>query len=209
MSNLFDRNNYPTQEPDRLVTGDRFAWQRPDLVSDYPLADYTMTYHFSKDSGGGGTHHFTLSSTEADDNYYFEKPSSETESLSAGDWEWQLYAIRSSDSERVTLDYGITKFVLGELDTNNDLRSHAKKVLDAIEAVIEGRATIDQSSFSLGGRSLSRMSVDELMTFRDKYKAEYAREVKKSRIRNGKGSGNSVPVKFVSTGSINPTHLTK
>ena len=86
MSNLFDRDNYPTQEPDRLVTGDRFAWQRPDLVSDYPLADYTMTYHFSQDSGGGGTHHFTLSSTEADDNYYFEKPSSETTSLTAGDW---------------------------------------------------------------------------------------------------------------------------
>ena len=209
MSNKFDRANYPTQEPDQFVTGDRFAWQRPDLVTDYPLADYTMTYHFSGDSGGGGTHHFTLSATEADNNYYFEKPSSETESLSVGDWEWQLYAFRTSDSERITLDYGLAKFVYGELDTNNDLRSHAKKVLDAIEAVIEGRATIDQSSFSLAGRSLSRMSIDELMTFRDRYNAEYKREVKRSRIRNGKGSGNSVPVKFVSTGSVNPTNITK
>ena len=202
MSNQFDRDNYPVQEPDRLVTGDRFAWQRPDLVTDYPLADYTMTYHFSQDSGGGGTHHFTLSSTEANDNYYFEKPSSETTNLVAGDWKWQLYAIRTSDSERVTLDYGITKFSLGELDTNNDLRTHAKKVLDAIEAVIEGRATIDQSSFSLGGRSLSRLSVDELMTFRDRYHAEYLKEVKLARIRNKQGSGNTIKVNFGgSTGS--------
>lgn len=208
MSNLFDRDNYPTQEPDRLVTGDRFAWQRPDLVSDYPLADYTMTYHFSEDSGGGGTHHFTLSSTEADDNYYFEKPSSETATLSAGDWEWQLYAIRTSDSERITLDYGITKFVLGELDTNTDLRSHAKKVLDAIEAVIEGRATIDQSSFSLGGRSLSRMSIDELMTFRDRYKTEYLKEVKLSRIRNKQGSGNTIKVNFGSSTGSTPKSYT-
>lgn len=208
MSNLFDRDNYPTQEPDRLVTGDRFAWQRPDLVSDYPLADYTMTYHFSEDSGGGGTHHFTLSSTEADDNYYFEKPSSETATLSAGDWEWQLYAIRTSDSERITLDYGITKFVLGELDTNTDLRSHAKKVLDAIEAVIEGRATIDQSSFSLGGRSLSRMSIDELMTFRDRYHAEYLKEVKLARIRNKQGSGNTIKVNFGSSTGSTPKSYT-
>ena len=208
MSNLFDRNNYPTQEPDSLVTGDFFAWQRPDLVNDYPLADYTMTYHFSEDSGGGGTHHFTLSATEADDNYYFEKPATETVSLSAGDWQWQLYAIRTSDSERITIDHGITKFVLGELDTNTDLRSHAKKVLDNIEAVIEGRATIDQSSFSLGGRSLSRMSVDELMTFRDRYRAEYLKEVKLSRIRNKKGSGNTIKIQFGSGKSINPTSYT-
>lgn len=208
MSNLFDRDNYPTQEPDRLVTGDRFAWQRPDLVSDYPLADYTMTYHFSEDSGGGGTHHFTLSSTEANDNYYFEKPSSETDTLKAGDWKWQLYAIRTSDSERITIDYGITKFVLGELDTNEDLRTHAKKVLDAIEAVIEGRATIDQSSFSLGGRSLSRMSVDELMTFRDRYKAEYLKEVKLARIRNKQGSGNTIKVNFGSSTGSTPKSYT-
>lgn len=208
MSNLFDRDNYPTQEPDRLVTGDRFAWQRPDLVSDYPLADYTMTYHFSQDSGGGGTHHFTLSSTEADNNYYFEKPSSETTSLVAGDWKWQLYAIRTSDSQRITIDYGITKFTLGELDTNNDLRTHAKKVLDAIEAVIEGRATIDQSSFSLGGRSLSRMSIDELMTFRDRYKAEYLKEVKLARIRNKQGSGNTIKVNFGSSTGSTPKSYT-
>ena len=208
MSNLFDRDNYPTQEPDRLVTGDRFAWQRPDLVSDYPLADYTMTYHFSQDSGGGGTHHFTLSSTEADDNYYFEKPSSETTSLVAGDWKWQLYAIRTSDSQRITIDYGITKFSLGELDTNNDLRTHAKKVLDAIEAVIEGRATIDQSSFSLSGRSLSRMSIDELMTFRDRYKAEYLKEVKLARIRNKQGSGNTIKVNFGSSTGSTPKSYT-
>ena len=208
MSNLFDRDNYPTQEPDRLVTGDRFAWQRPDLVSDYPLADYTMTYHFSQDSGGGGTHHFTLSSTEADNNYYFEKPSSETTSLVAGDWKWQLYAIRTSDSQRITIDYGITKFSLGELDTNNDLRTHAKKVLDAIEAVIEGRATIDQSSFSLSGRSLSRMSIDELMTFRDRYKAEYLKEVKLARIRNKQGSGNTIKVNFGSSTGSTPKSYT-
>ena len=44
MANLFDRANYPTQEPDLLVVGDRWVWRRPDLVADYPTADYALTY---------------------------------------------------------------------------------------------------------------------------------------------------------------------
>ena len=44
-------------------------------------------------------------------------------------------------------------------DTNADLRSHAKIVLDSLEAVIQGRANMDQSSMSIAGRSLSRMSM--------------------------------------------------
>ena len=50
--------------------------------------------------------------------------------------------------------------------------------LDSLEAVISNRANIDQSSMSIAGRSLSRMSVDELLTFRNRYKAEYLKEIK-------------------------------
>ena len=106
------------------------------------------------------------------------------------------------------VDSGRTEITINLANTNADLRSHAKKVLDAIEAVIEGRATIDQSSFSLGGRSLSRMSVEELMTFRDRYKAEYMKEIKLARIRNKQGSGNTIKVQFGSLKNINPTEYT-
>ena len=81
-------------------------------------------------------------------------------------------------------------------NTNADLRSHAKKVLDAIEAVIENRATVDQSSFSIAGRSLSRMSIDELLTLKNRYKAEYLKEIKEARIKNKQRSGNTIGVKF-------------
>jgi hypothetical protein len=94
------------------------------------------------------------------------------------------------------VDSGRTSITQNLADTNADLRSHAKKVLDNIQAVIEGRATIDQSSMSIAGRSLSRMSVDELMTFRDRYKAEYLKEIKLARIRNGQGTGNTPKVRF-------------
>ena len=156
----------------------------------------------------GGNKKFTITATEADDTYYIEVGSSTTASYTAGDYIWEAYITRSADSERIMVDSGRTEITINLANTNADLRSHAKKVLDAIEAVIEGRATIDQSSFSLGGRSLSRMSVDELMTFRDRYKAEYMKEIKLARIRNKQGSGNTIKVQFGSLKNINPTEYT-
>lgn len=196
MSNAFDRENYPQKEPSTLVLGDYWAWKRDDLADTYPIGSYALTYEFHEDSGGGGTHKFTLTATEANDTYYIEAASSSTTSYSVGDYIWEAYITKTADSNRVMVDSGRTTITQNLADTNADLRSHAKKVLDSIEAVIEGRASIDQSSMSIGGRSLSRMSVDELMTFRDRYKAEYLKEIKLARIRNGQGTGNTPKVRF-------------
>jgi|TARA_R100000081_G_C4819215_1_gene178002 hypothetical protein len=196
MSNAFDRTNYPTSEPDVLVAGDRFTWKRDDLANDYPVSAYALTYEFHEDSGGTGSHKFTITATEADDTYYIEVASSTTASYTVGDYIWEAYITRSSDSERIMIDSGRTKITANLANTNVDLRSHAKKVLDAIEAVIENRASMDQSSMSIAGRSLSRMSIDELMTFRDRYKNEYLKEIKNARVLNKKPSGNTIKVKF-------------
>ena len=63
---------------------------------------------------------------------------------------------------------------------------------------------MDQSSMSIAGRSLSRLSIDELMTFRDRYKAEYLKEVKQLRIKNKRGSGNTIKVNFGRTTGTTP-----
>jgi hypothetical protein len=73
----------------------------------------------------------------------------------------------------------MTTLVANYADTNSDLRTHAKKVLDSIQAVIENRATVDQSSFTIAGRSLSRMTIEELFMVRDRYRAEFNEEVQK------------------------------
>ena len=208
MSNAFDRVNYTTKEPSQLVLGDFWAWRRDDLASDYPVGSYALTYEFHEDSGGGGTHKFTLTATEADDTYYIEAASSTTTGYTVGDYIWEAYITKTSDSNRVMVDSGRTEITENLANTNADLRSHAKIVLDALEAVIENRASMDQSSMSIAGRSLSRMSIDELMTFRDRYKAEYLKEIKLARIRNKQGSGNTVKVNFGSTQIKNVTDLT-
>ena len=196
MANLFDSANYPSQEPETLVVGDRWVWQRPDLVTDYPTDQYALTYEFHCDSGGGGNHQFTITATETTLAYVVEVASTVTDNYTAHQYKWYAFITRTSDSERVAVDEGMTTLVANYADTNADLRTHAKKVLDAVQAVIENRATIDQSSFSIAGRSLSMMSIDELFLVRDRYRAEYNQEVKKARIRNKKPSGNLIGVRF-------------
>ena len=178
MSNAFDRSNYPTQEPDTIVVGDRLLWRRDDLANTYSPSSFALTYEFHEDSGGGGSHKFAITATEADDTYYVEVASATTASYADGDFIWNAFITRSSDAQRIRVDTGRTTVVKNLANTNADLRSHAKKVLDNIQAVLENRASVDQSSFSIAGRSLSRMSVDELLTFRDRYKVEYLQEIK-------------------------------
>ena len=117
---------------------------------------------------------------------------------------WVSYITRSSDSARVKLEEGFVEIQDNYATTSASVRSHAKIVLDALEAVIENRSTMDQSSMSIAGRSLSRLSIDELITFRDRYKAEYLKEVKQLRIKNKRGSGNTIKVNFGRTTGTTP-----
>ena len=82
------------------------------------------------------------------------------------------------------------------MPSGNDSRTHVKKVLDALEATLEGKASQDQLSYSIAGRSLSRLNPSDLITWRDHYKAEYNREVQAERIAAGLGNTNKIRVRM-------------
>ena len=205
MSNLFDSSNFPTTEPVELQLGDFSAWKRTDLSTDYPTAAYALSYEFNLIDGSTAAN-FTLTATESNDEYIIS--TSSTTSFTKGRYNWIGYITRSSDSARIKIGEGYTEIQDNYATTTASVRSHAKIVYDAICAVIENRATMDQSSMSIAGRSLSRMSVDDLLKFKNHYKTEYMQEVKKQRVKNGYASGNQIRVKFGSNQTFNPTDLT-
>ena len=205
MSNKFDSTNYPTEVPDELQLGDFWAWKKDNLASDYPTADYSLSYEFNLIDGATASN-FTLTATESNDEYIIS--TSDTGSYTKGEYNWVSYITRTSDSARVKIAEGYIEIQDNYATTSASVRSHAKIVLDAVKAVIENRATMDQSSMSIAGRSLSRMSIDELFQLKDRYQAEYDKEVKKAAIKNGKSSGNTILTKFGSSNTINPTSYT-
>lgn len=194
MGNAFDSTNYPTVEPSELVLGDRWLWKRADLAIDYPTADYSLAY--TADKQGSGSTSFSITATESNGEYLVEVASATTAGYTAGTYNWQAKITRTSDSQVLSVAKGTWTVIASLSASTADPRSHVKKVLDAIEAVLESRATVDQMAYSIQGRSLSRTSIPDLLMFRDKYRAEYRRELDAERVANGLAPKNKLLVRF-------------
>lgn len=193
MANKFDSANYPSREPEELIVGDRAAWKRADLGADYPPASYSLKYSLRLESTGT---EIEITAGESGDEYVVEVASATTTSWTAGTYVWQAYITRTLDSERVLVDSGSIKVVTNLDASSADPRTHAKIVLDAIEAVIEGRATKDQEEYSIAGRSLKRTPIADLLLLRDRYRVEVAGEQAADRVASGVFDARKIQVRF-------------
>ena len=181
----------PLNEPKELRAGDTWAWRREDL-SDFPAPTWTLTYQLKREALGGNA---SIVAASSGVNHAVSVAKAVTAAYASGSWQWQAYA--DDGTSRYMVDSG-TINVLPDFAVagNLDNRSHVKKTLDAIEAVIEGRASSDQQQYSIEGRSLTRIPIEELLVFRDKYKREYNMEIQAEAFRNGLGGKNRIVVRF-------------
>jgi hypothetical protein len=193
MANMFDSANYAETEPTTFIVGDRLAWKRTDLGTDYAPASYALQYSARLESTAT---EITITAGESGSDYIVEVAAAATAAYTAGIYHWQAYIVRSSDSERITVDSGTFEVKANRDAAATDPRGHVKKVLDAIEAIIEKRASKDQESYSIQGRSLGRTPISDLILLRDRYRAEWVREQRAERIRNGLGHSGVVKVRF-------------
>lgn len=194
MANLFDTDNAPTIEPDQIVVGDRVTWRKKNLGSDYPSSAYSVAY-VSRVSSAGGNHEFQVTGTTDNNDYLFTIASTASASFDLGHHHWQLEITRTSDSERIVIQTGSWD-IITDLDNNVDPRSHSEIMLDKIETVLQGRADADVLSYSINGRSLSKIPPDELVQWRDYYRREVAQEHKEDHVRNGRSHGGTIKVRF-------------
>jgi hypothetical protein len=104
-----------------------------------------------------------------------------------GIYQWSAYITKTSDSNRIQIDSGTWEVVENKAVSTADPEPYEKKVLDAIQAVIQGRATQDQMSYSIAGRSLSRMDPDDLHKWESLYKGKWLKLKRMQRARAGLG----------------------
>lgn len=98
--------------------------------------------------------------------------------IAPGAYAWQATASRAFPLERVLVGQGRTDFLVdfGVASTLGEQKSHARRMVEAIEAQLEGRATDGQKSMAINGRSLDRHSIAELMDARSRYRMELRAE---------------------------------
>lgn len=194
MANLFNADNAPEGEPLEIVVGDFLQWKRSDLVEDYPSATHTAEYVARVTQGGGSE--IKLAGVGSADYYLFTVDSATTADFDAGFYHWQLEVTETSSGNRIVVQRGEFRAVV-DLDVNGtDPRTHSEIMLDKIETILEGKADSDVSNYSIAGRSLTKMTFDELMVARDRYRQEVLAYRRKLRIENGKQGGATVKVRF-------------
>ena len=183
--------NIPLNEPLTLVAGDTVSWDRKDL-SNYPSSVWTLKYYFVK------TNEQIIITASANGDYFrVVVAASITTNYPAGIYKWNAYV--SKGTERYKVDEGTLeiKTDYAAQTTGYDDRSHIKKTLDAIEAVIEGRATQDHLSYSIAGRSIAKISPEELIRWWSFYKQQYQRELDAEKIRNGLVTSKKILTRFL------------
>ncbi len=179
----------PTREPAKVAAGDTWRWKRTDLAAEYPASDgWALTYVLLNASAK-----ITFAASADGDAFLIHEAAADTISRAAGSYTWEASVAKGVDRFRVgtgTMEVGPDFHSVASLD----MRSHARKALAAIEAVIERRAAKDQQEYAIDGRSLKRTPIADLLVLRDRYKREVEREEQAERL--GRVSGRMVVTRF-------------
>ena len=159
-----------TTIPKQIVAGDSIGWTKS--LSNYPAsAGWALSYTLVSP-----TARQVINGSASGDDFLLAANATTTAAWAPGTYTWT--AAVSKGTDRYTIESGQVEILADPATAASglDTRSHVKKTLDALEAVIEGKAANDQLAVSVAGRSITRMSPEELLSWRDKYNALYIRE---------------------------------
>ena len=181
----------PEITPSEIILGDTLTFKI--YVPDYlPSDSWVMSYAFVKT----GTRITITGSDNGDGFHLITASAATTAAYTAGDYKWQSYVTKAA--ERFAVSSGTTKLVsnFATQSSGLDTRSHVKKTLDALEAMIEGKASSDQMAYTINGRSITRMSPDDLIKWRSHYKYEYKVELEAEKLAQGLSTSNKIRIRF-------------
>ena len=194
MANLFEADNAPEGEPTELVVGDFLQWKRSDITADYPAALYSAGY-VARITGGGSSE-IKITGVGSDSYYLFTVQSDDSADFVAGYYHWQLEITETSSGNRLVVDQGDFTAIPDLDDNQADPRIHAEKMISKIETILEGKADSDVSNYSIAGRSISKMTFDELLAARDLYRRELVAHERKALLKRGKSNSSTIKVRF-------------
>jgi hypothetical protein len=160
----------PESEPAELNAGATWTWRRSDL-SDYPASTWTLSYYFKNASAA-----FSITASADGEAHLVDVLPVVTGANAAGRYDWRAYVTDGTDVHLV--DTGVVEVIADfQNATAYDGRSLPRRMLDAVNAILEDRATTDQIdlvSSAIGDRSSTR-DVAYLLEYRSKLEAEVKR----------------------------------
>jgi hypothetical protein len=169
--------------PGQIIAGTTYEWAI-SLPSFRPADGFSLEFHLA------GASYVSINATVLDDDTFKVKiVPANTSSFPAGIYGRQYLAKKSGD---VYVELEGTVEVRPLLGATVDARSTARRIVDAIDALIEGRATSDQMSYQIGNRALARIPLPDLKQMR-----EYYARIDASESRAGRSGWRLIKHRFV------------
>jgi hypothetical protein len=186
--------------PDLIYAGDTVIFDVPafkDAIgTTIDSGTYTLNWYARTNTASEGA---TITGVAEGDGWRITVPSATTTDFDAGLWTWQAIATygsvqytagRGQFTVKATASYSGTP---GAFDD----RSRAEIDLSYVEAAIR---TLSQGGmvqeYSIGGRSLRRYKMTELLELRSTLQNEVAMERRREKIRQGLGNPGLAKVRF-------------
>lgn len=179
-----------TREPETIVAGDTLAWTC--TVADYPAGDgWTLRYSLVS-----ATASIAIASSASGDDHAISVPAATSADWAAGTYRLVAYVTNAVD-ERHTLYSGqiVIKPNLAAAASGLDVRSTARKALDAVDAWIAGR-DLAVAEYEIAGRRMKYIPMPELLRLRSRLQAEVASEAAADRLAAGLAPKNRILVRF-------------
>ncbi len=177
-------------EPLSVRSGDTWQWKISQ--SDYPPDTWTLSYSLLNSAGK-----ITISAIADGADHLVSVAAATTAAYTAGRYDWFAHVTDGSDRYQIGTGAISIQPDLSALDTY-DGRSHSRKMLAAIEALLEDQATtgqIDLVATTLNSRSLTRDKA-ELVKLHGRYAAAVRAEDDAQRIARGGSPAGVTQVRF-------------
>ena len=187
----------PDTEPLDFYSGETVKFKRTDL-SDYPAPTWTLYYVLQKT---GTRITFNSSQDGSSTNHLVSLAPATTANYTVGLYHWVVEARNGTDVYVVDEGYLEIKTDYAEQSSGYDDRSVAKKMVDAYESLFSNQitnSTLEQLSYSIAGRSISKMSASEIRTEYLRWQRLYQQEVDELRLKNGLGTRKRILTRFSS-----------
>lgn len=182
----------PATEPLSAVAGDTIKWSKS--LSDFSAADaWVLKYRLINSAA-----HYDITASASGADHLVTVAASVSALWAAGDYKWVSWAEKGT--ERFTVASGVltVRPNLATQVAGYDTRTHARKMLDAIEAALVGKANanqIDLLEWEANNRRSKRDPVS-LLKWRELYRREVRAEESAARVAAGLDSGRIIRVRL-------------
>ena len=186
--------------PASIRAGFTYKWREPSQVDPFGDAlqstdSWVMKFYIRTNSASGLTSQGSTYGT----GWEFTLSASDTAPLTAGDYFWQSEVSKGSDKYSVGTGSLLVQQSLAYTGSVSSIqeKSQLEQDLDAVQSAI--RTLVSGGvikEYSIGGRSLKKYELADLMALESRLKFQFKRAQKSELIANGLGNPHQILVRF-------------